>query len=315
SNPLLVIWCGNIIAEDCCVVRAKEYADHVDVVNIRDAEGKSSWAAKNSEADIDRVLSLISYAAQQKEYFNNPMATGKTFPEITWGKCPPLHSLPLVITYADPATSNKDKPGQKSNLANSRKAVFTVGSDGHKFYIYTGFLDVMSNANFIASLYACRTYINAAARVPSLRGGSVATNEATSKRTPAYYYIENNTLQDPFYTQVLLPLIYSHAADIKQPVLPITPDPRKKDDKWFRIEAMLEPLNRTGRLVFNIDEMHNPHMERLATQFKSAKPTSKQLDGPDAIEGAIFLLQNKLQTIQAGTIKIINKPKTTKNHF
>lgn len=286
SNPLTVIFCGNIIAEDCCIVRAQQFADKVDIVNIRDANGRSSWPEKNSEEDIDRVLSSISYASQQKEYFNNPMSVGKSFPEITWGKCPPLKELPFAVVYADPATSNKDRPGQKSNMMNSRKAVFIVGLKENKFFIYTGFLDVMSNANFIASFYACRDYIG--------------------KKCPAYYFVENNTLQDPFYEQVLMPLVYAYGQN-NGGVLPLAPDPRKKPEKWFRIEALLEPLNRQGRLIFNIEEKDNPHMQRLEAQFKAAKPTSKQLDGPDCIEGAVHIATNKSLTYSTPITPIARK--------
>lgn len=40
SEPTLVIFCGNIIAKDCCVVRAGDMADHWDIVNIRDRNGR-----------------------------------------------------------------------------------------------------------------------------------------------------------------------------------------------------------------------------------------------------------------------------------
>jgi len=272
SNPLLQIWCGNIIAEDCCVLRAQKFADHVSIVNIRDDQGKSTWPEKNTEAHIDRVLSQISYASAQKEYFNNPMSVGKTFPEIKWGKCPPLEQLEFVVVYGDPGTSNKDRPGQKSNLSNSRKAVFIVGRKEFTYYIYYGFLDVMGNHIFIASFYACKDYI--------------------AGRTNGFFIVENNTLQGPFYEQVLLPLVYNYEG-AHGAVLPITGDNRKKPDKWFRIEGTLEPINRTGNLVFNEDEKSNPHMMRLVDQFKAAKPNSKQLDGPDAIEGAVFIINQK----------------------
>ncbi len=274
SNPLLVIWCGNIISEDCCVVRAAALSDHHETINIRDAYGKSSWPQKNSETDIERVLSQISYESQQKEYFNNPMSSGKTFPEIIWDKCPPLEDLEFVVVYADPATSNQDKPGQKSNLSNSRKAIFVVGRYKNKYYIYYGFLDVMSQANFIRSFYACRDFVDG--------------------KTTAFYMIENNTLQAPFFQQVLLPLIYEYSVANTVEPLAITPDAREKKEKWFRIEAVLEPLNRLGNLVFNSEEKENPHLKRLAAQFKAAKPTSKQLDGPDAIEGAIYIINTKV---------------------
>lgn len=290
SNPLLVIWCGNVIAEDCCVLRARECADHVDVVNIRDDRGKSSWPQKNSEANIDRVLSSISYASGQKEYFNNPMSSGKTFPELTWGKCPPLKELKFVVVYADPATSNTDKPGQKSGLNNSRKAIFIIGKLLDKYFIYKGFLDVMGQANFISYFYACREYIN--------------------NKTLAYYMIENNTLQDPFYQQVILPHVWSYAKDNRVPALNITPDPRDKKDKWTRIEANLEPLNRLGKLIFNEEEKDNPHMKRLAAQFNAAKANSKELDGPDAIEGGIYIINTKITP--ASDILSFKRPKSNK---
>ena len=289
SNPLLIIFCGNIIAEDCCIVRAAKNADKVDVVNIRDANGLSSWPQKNSEADIDRVLSQISYAAQQKEYYNNPMSTGRTFPEITWGKCPPLNKLSFVVVYADPATSNKDKPGQSSNLSNSRKAIFIMAKLANKYYIYTGYLDVMSQANFIRSYYNCRDYI--------------------AGKTQAYYVIECNSLQDPFHDQVIKPLNFEYGKE-HGGVLPLMKDDRKKDEKWFRIEAQLEPINRDGNLIFNIDEKDNPHMLRLEAQFKAARPTSKELDGPDCIEGGKYIIDTKV--IPTQDIKVFKRPSNTK---
>ena len=291
SNPLLVIWCGNIIAEDCCVVRAAEFADKQEIINIRDAAGHSTWPEKNKEEDIDRVLSLISYASTQKEYFNNPMSTGKTFAEMHWGECPPLKEMPFAVIYADPAPSNKDKPGAKSHLAQSRKAVFIVARRKNTYYIYSGFLDVMGNDNFIRSLYACRDYVDRAC--------------------PAYYYIENNTLQDPFYEQVLLPLVYQHGHEMGG-VLGILPDTRKKPEKWPRIEATLEPLNRMSNLIMNIREKDNPHMKRLEAQFKAAKATAKELDGPDAIEGAVYIINQKMNTYEDNNVQFQFRARSSK---
>jgi hypothetical protein len=291
SNPLLVIWCGNIIAEDCCVVRAREFADKVEVINIRDAAGKSTWPEKNKEEDIDRVLSLISYASQQKEYFNNPMSTGKTFPEMQWGECPPLKELSFVVCYADPAPSNKDKPGARSHISQSRKAVFIIGRKKNTYYVYTGFLDVMGTAIFIASLYACRDYVD--------------------HQCPAYFYIENNTLQDPFYEQVILPEVYKQAPE-KGGVLGILPDTRKKPEKWPRIEATLEPLNRMSNLILNVKEKNNPHMQRLEAQFKAAKATSKELDGPDAIEGGVYIINQKMTSYEDNSVGFQYRSRSSK---
>jgi hypothetical protein len=294
SEPMLIIFCGNIIAEDCCVVRAHEFADKVDIVNIRDASGKSTWPEKNSEEDIDRVLSKISYAAQQKEYFNNPLSSGKTFPEITWGACPPLKDLQFVVCYADPAPGNKDRPGAKSTQGNSRKAIFIVGRLGIKYYIYYGFLDVMGSDTFINDLYACNDYI--------------------AGKTVSFFAIENNSLQDPFYDQVYRRIILEKGPQ-HGGVLGVMPDTRKKPDKWFRIEATLQPINAFGNLIFNIAEKDNPHMKRLETQFKTAKPTSKELDGPDCIEGAVYLINQKIIALSPDAFRVAKRERSNSKGY
>lgn len=287
SVPTLIRWNGNFIAEDCCVVRACEYADKVDKINIRDENGVSTWG-KNSEAMIDRILSTITYSAQQKEYYNNPYNEGKVFKEITYGKCPPLKDLPFIIIYADPSTSNKDRPTVRSKAQNSCKAVVIVGKKDLKYYVYNAFVDITKNSTFVDWLYS-------------------ANDEVKDKAKQAYTYIENNSLQDPFYEQVLLPMIFQKGKE-RGKVLGITPDERKKAEKFFRIEGTLEPKNRLGLLIFNSDQKDNPHMKRLEAQFKSVGPNSKTMDGPDAVEGAVTILDNKIVAKNSGVKVIRRKP-------
>jgi hypothetical protein len=294
SKDYFIFFDNNIIAEDSMAVRAEKFADDVELVNIRDEFGHSVWD-KNSEADIDYMLSKVSWESGQKEYFNNPVSQGKTFKEMIYGKCPPMKDLPFIIAYADPATSNKDKPTVKSKAFNSCKAVVVVGYVNLKFYVYKVFVDNTSNSNFIDWLYAAKDYIG--------------------ERSQAYFIIENNTLQDPFYQQVFLPMIFQKGNERKgKDVLPITPDDRDKPDKWFRIEGTLEPKNRLGQLILNEDEKNNPHMQRLEAQFKSAKPTSKELGGPDAIEGAVKIIENKAAMMSAGAAKAYARPVNTKRY-
>jgi hypothetical protein len=281
SKETTIIFCGNLIAKDCCVVRAQKFADHVDIINIRDADGKSTWENKNSEAHIDRVLSQKSWESTQREYFNNPIENGEVFKEITYGKCPPLNQLPFAIIYADPSPSNKDRPSTKAKVQQSCKAVVIVGFKDFKFYVYKAFVDATTNSNFVDWLYTCKNYVGT--------------------KTQPFVYIENNTLQDPFYQQVLLPLIYEQGKASGE-ILGVTPDSRAKPDKYFRIEGTLEPINRQGRLILNIEEKENPHMQRLESQFKAVSANSKQMDGPDAVEGAVHLCQNKISIINTGDI-------------
>jgi hypothetical protein len=270
SEKCLVLWCGNIIAQDCCITRAGAMADHWDVVNIRDSEGKSTWPEKNSEGQIDRVLSKISTKAQQQEYFNNPVTEGEIFKEITWGKCPPLNKLDFIVSYSDPSPSNKDK--QKKGV--SFKANFLVGHYKGRFYVYYGFLKQAKTAEFVLWNYMIRDYVR--------------------ERTQVLYYIENNSLQDPFYEQVYIPKFQEYGE--KWGYIPITPDTRDKPDKAVRIEGNLEMPVRTSILVFNEDEKGNPHMKRLEEQFLLFTPQLKvSADGPDCIEGAVWILNQKIR--------------------
>jgi len=294
SKPTLIIFLGNIIAEDCCVVRAREFADYVSIINIRDENGNSTWPEKNNEEMIDRVLSQKSFSSQQQEYYNNPIQEGRVFKEMTWGKCPPLKELPFIIVYADPATSNKDKPSIRARKQNSCKAVVIVGYKELKFYIYKCFVDTTKNSTFIDWLYASRKYV--------------------AEKTQPYFLIENNSLQDPFYEQVLLPLIFQKGNE-NGGVLGITPDKRDKPEKFFRIEGTLEPKNRLGLLILNIDEKDDPHMKRLQAQFKSVGPNSKTMDGPDAVEGAVYITETKVQMMaQREGIKAYGRPVNSKRY-
>jgi len=265
SNPVRVLVNGNIIHENCAVKYFGEKADKFDIVNIRDAKNKSTWAAKNSEQDIDRVLSMISYESAQKEYFNNPMDGGDTFKDIHEGKVPDLRSCAVVI-YADPATSNRDK------TSGSDKAIGIIACKNMNYYIVRCACDTMSNAKFIDFLFEFYSYCKQQ-QVENVR-----------------VFIENNTLQNPFYEQVFLPLIYTKANETGV-FLPVTPDTRDKPEKWSRIEGTLEPINRLGHLIFNESESEEPNMKRLKAQFKNASRKQKKLDGPDMVEGAVVILR------------------------
>lgn len=293
AEPYLVIWNGNIIAEDCCVVRAGKIADHVEIINIRDDDGRSVWPQKNSEKDIDYQISKVSWEASQQEMFNNPVRMGQVFKEMSYGTCPPLKSLPFVVIYADPSPSNRDRPALKSKDQNSTKAVVIVGCKDNVYYVYKSWVDSTTNANFISWLYAAYNLVK--------------------NHTQPFIFIENNTLQNPFYEQVLLPLIYQLGKE-HGGVIPVSGDDRKKPDKYYRIEGTLEPLNRMKLLVLNEREANDKDMQRLEAQFKSVKPNSKTMDGPDAVEGAVIKIRDKINIDAAGGIEAIRRPTNSKRY-
>ena len=267
SEPTLVIFCGNIIARDCCVVRAGAMADHWDIVNIRDKDGISTWPQKNSEEHINRVLSKISRKAAQGEYFNNPVSEGDVFRTITYGKVPPLSKFRFLVIYGDPS------PGEsRARKGKSFKAVSLLGKLDGKLYVISQRLDKALNAEFIDWYVQLLEYV----------GG----------RTPVYCYMENNKLQDPFYQQVFRPLV----AKVRRQrgiSLFIKGDERRKTDKATRIEANLEPMNREGHLILNEAERDNPHMKELEEQFKLFTLSLRYpADGPDAVEGGNYIIDD-----------------------
>jgi hypothetical protein len=259
SVPLLIIACGNIIAKYCCITEMGKKADIHEVINIRDKNGKSTWPTKNTEEMIDRALKPISTSSQQKEYYNNPIRVGDIFKKAIWGKCPPLNTCEQVLTYADPATSNKDKSATTSS--GSTKGVGVIGYKDGKYYLYKIWLDIMSQSTFVGHLYDARDYV-------------LKHNIDVCR-----HWLENNSLQDPIYEQIIKPLVLTVGRQ-RGKRLTLSLDKRDKGDKFTRIEGTLEPIWRNGDLIFNEDEQNNPHMERMEEQFVGVAPNSKFMDGP-----------------------------------
>jgi hypothetical protein len=293
SRDYFIFFDNNIIAEDCYTVRAAHYADDVETVNWRNEVGESTWPEKNKEADIQYLETHMSWESVQKEGYNNPVSHGKTFKEITYGSCPPMQSLSFMVAYADPSPSNRDKPTAKSKAHNSCKAVALLGCANNIYYLYNCWVDNTTNSKFIDWLFAAQNSVG--------------------KKAPLYIYIENNTLQNPFYEQVLLPMVFEKSKEYRQPLM-LTPDTTIKPDKWTRIEATLEPLNRLGQLIFNIEQKDNPHMMRMAAQLKGAKANSNNLDGPDALQGGIKIIQSKTAVLVASDIKALPRPVNKKRY-
>ncbi|MDH6357234.1 hypothetical protein [Parabacteroides sp. PF5-9] len=304
SEPLLVLWCGNIIADNTCVGRAAKMADHHDIINLRMvdirkpnptedyANGVSVWPQKNSEADIDRVLSKISMKAIMGEYFNNPISEGTVFKEVKYGKMPNLKRFPFLVIYGDPTQS--EQKGTAKNKKGSRKAVWLVGCIGDVLYVFRGFIGKMSNYEFITCFFVLYEWV--------------------AGRCPVYLYMENNSLQDPFYQQVFK----KHLAQIRKERktnITVLPDEGKKPDKAVRIEADLEPLNREGRLVLNIAEKEDPNMVELDNEFKYFKLSLPYpADGLDCLQGGNKIIENKVAELAPVTVIKIESLRNNNRH-
>lgn len=296
SGNYRILFNGNIIAPDCCIKRAIEKATelkakgigHVDIINIRGKNGLSVWPEKNSEEDIDLFLSLVSAAAAQKEFFNNPVVDGGVFAEITYGKVPALSRFKFLVIYGDSA------PGENKTKKSSTKTVCLLGKLAGRLYLIKTFLDRGLNAEFVEWYIKLLEFV----------GG----------KTTVYCYMENNKLQDPFFQQVFQPIVRRIRRERKISLY-ITGDEEKKTDKATRIEANLEPLNREGNLILNEAEKDNPHMKRMAEQFKLFNlQLTYPADGPDCVEGGNRIIDRKARQSEKPVI-VTRKSTRSQNKY
>lgn len=261
SGNYRIIVCGNRIAKTCIVSLCEKLADYVHQVNIRDRNGKSSWPAKNSEEDIDKILSIISTMSAQKEYYNNPISEGTVFKQMNYKKLPPLTAYKFLVCYTDPSF--------KATEANDFKATLLIGRWEDEYHIIKAFCEQTSTANMIKWHYTI--------------------SEMTRDKVPVYYFMEANFVQDTLINE-----FYKYAKENEMPVIPLSPDKRKKPDKFTRIESLLEPLNRSEKLWLNESEANSLHMQRADEQFIMLQPGSREHDdAPDAAEGAIWIINHK----------------------
>lgn len=268
---------GNIIATESCVVKASRVADDYEQINILDSHGQPSWK-RYSLDDVNYMLSKISYASGQKEYFNNPINEGQVFREMTWGKVPALSRFKYLVCYTDPS--------YKDSRKNDFKATVLVGELDGTFYIVRAYLEQTTTAEMIQWHYDI--------------------DELVGEKAAIYYYMEANFIQDIFLKE------FQDEGKRRGKYIPVQGDDRSKPDKFSRIEANLEPLNRQGRLVLNERERENPHMRRLEEQFKAIEPSlPAHDDGPDAVEGAVWILNNKLRVFQVKA----GKPRKSKHRW
>lgn len=254
-----ILFKGNIIAKDSVITRAIERADYHEVVNILDRDAEPTWRERFTLDDINWMLSKISYASGQKEYFNNPISEGSVFKEIYYKKPLPLTRYQYLVCYTDPSF--------KATRKNDFKATWLIGKYKDEFHVLKGFLEQTTTAEMVRWHYEIMDYIGDAA---------------------CYYYMEANLIQDILMEE------FKKEGEKYDKVVPLKGDTRKKPDKFTRIESLLEPLNRSGKLWFNEKEKNSPHMKRLEEQFKAIEPgLPAHDDGPDAVEGGVWIINNK----------------------
>lgn len=278
SNPMLILWNGNIIAEYCCVKKAMQMADHYEIVNIRDENGKSTWPNKNSEEMIDRVLSKISKVNAQTEYFNNPVVLGKVFQKLNYGKTQPLNKYKYLVAYTDPSYKK----------SGDYKAMSIIGKYKEEFHVLFVRCRKTSTSEMIDWQFEALKFIN--------------------DKSALYLYIEWPWIDDTIKREI------KKANKRHNKTLNLKADERTKPDKFYRIESNLEPLNTNGKLIFDEELRDTPDMKEFEFQFLALSPKSRANDdAPDCVEGGVFIINHKSLGVTASP-KIIQKQKSNKRY-
>lgn len=254
---------GNLIGK-CSVLAGFIASDGVTVskVNAIDSKGRPSWAAKWSIEEIQRQAAFMGYISFQREMMNNPINEGSVFRNdwIKWIKPLPLARYDALVCYCDPSF--------KSSSKNDYKAIKLWGQTGTDLHHLAAFVRQTTVAEMVRWFYDLHERITAA--------GAVCT-----------YYIEANFLQDIILDE------FTREGHLRGYQLPISPDRRKKPDKFQRIEA-ISPLWERGFVYYNQDLRNDPDMRAGIDQLLAfEKGMSGHDDAPDADEGAIYKLQQR----------------------
>jgi len=257
------IMVGNRIAKNSVLALfAKRPGIYHTIVNALDKNGQPTWHENYTLKEIMDLRELMGERKFQKEYMNNPIVEGAIFKQkhIVFGKMLPLKDYKSLICYTDPSFKNS---------ANSDyKATVLLGKTKEGFYhVLKVFAGQTSVSDMVLWHYLINDYV----------GGKV----------PIQYYMEASFLQDLLLDE------FRKEGNSCGFQIPIRGDKRSKPDKFARIEA-LQPLFERGFVIFNENEKNTPGMKILVDQLLMFERGSRSHDdAPDALEGAIFLLNKR----------------------
>ncbi len=257
------VFIGNRIAKESVLSRFAELEGiYQRRVNMLDERGKPSWSENYTLAEVDSIRQLIGERRFQKEYMNNPIVEGSVFLEkdIRWGKILDLKLYRSLVCYTDPSF--------KDSSTNDYKATALLGkSPTGEYHLLKMYAGQYSVAEMVRSHYEIERWIDG--------------------RVPCQYYMESNFIQD-----LLLDEFRTYGNAVGHHV-PVRGDSRKKPDKFARIEAM-QPLFERGLFMLNEAERNSPGMQILKQQLLMFEKGSRiNDDAPDALEGAVFLLNQR----------------------
>jgi phage terminase large subunit-like protein len=265
SAEALFVVLNNKIGEKSLMARLYEIADFKETINLLDSKGRPSWK-RHSLADCQYMISKMGSMLAEREYFNNPITEGKVFRKewIRDKAMPTLQGYVMLIAYLDPSFKSKKNAD-------------------HKAWVLMGLKD--------GEYHVIKPYCDRATIESMVEWGYELHNYVRVKNGACELWMEEVFLQDILYKD------FNAAAKVKGWPLPVQGDTRQKPDKDMRISSLAGYFER-GEWYFNEAEKDNHHMVNLKFQFTSFQMghTGIKKDGPDACEGAVWKILERIQT-------------------
>jgi phage terminase large subunit-like protein len=268
QHSILAHLVGDVEPED----RKRSGITHIKVFAIESKSrrkagpqhGQPAWKERYSLAQLVAKMDKMGYRNARPEYFHEDVQEGFIFKAetITWAAVPRLSAMDALITYCDPSYKDTKK--------NDYKAIVLLGKSGPRYYVINAWVRQETKKAMVTAHY-------------DLAGPVAELN--------CPHYIEANFIQDLLLEQ------YDNEAQLRGLPLRIRPDKPRKPQKTGRIED-LEPLWSGGMLIFNEAERKSHDMQTLVKQF-TGFPFAHD-DGPDAVEGGIYLLNKRSGSSRSG---------------
>jgi len=231
-----------------------------------------SWPENFTPAQCLEKIKTMTRRIAKRQLYHKEEKTGTVFQDPLWRKVLPLPQYDQLISYCDPSF------GETKN--NDFKAIALVGRKGSRFDIIWAWCRQGSNMAMVSA------HFNIAKKLKSEFPDIVAPGGAYGfKVVSAKHYVEANLLQ-----KMLLKPMYEELSEITGEEWNPRYDERKKAAKEDRIES-LTVLWENGSIAFNEDLKTDKDVLQIVDQFLSF-PNGHD-DGPDAVEGAISLLNKK----------------------
>lgn len=270
------VFLGNLISKNSVLQKVCDNPSfEVEQINLLDENGVPSWI-ENTELQkvAQQRIEDMGFRLSQREYFNNPITEGTVYKKDWFQYKLPmeLNQYQAIVAYTDPSF--------KSKGTNDYKATVVIGKNGGEYHILKAFVRQTTVAKMVDWHYDIWDWADGKAAIQ--------------------YWMEAN------FTQDLLLSDFDKAAKEKGFPIGIRGDLRAKPDKFARIEAMSAIFER-GHVFINTEEKDSPDMVRLVEQFLLLERGSRAPDdAPDAVEGAIYLL-NKIHREMEPPIFIDNE--------